>query len=416
MTYKDARRFVSLRERFGIKPGLDRVSQLLESLSFTQKAKYIHIAGTSGKGSAAVMLSEILQSAGYKTGLYTSPYVIDFRERIQINGEMIPKNTFAGLISRIVEEDIPELTEFETVTAAALAYFEESDCDWVVLETGLGGRLDATNVINCPEVSVIMPISLDHTDILGDTLEQIAAEKCGIIKPGGVTVSAAGQPPKALAVIKDTAFSQNNRLIIPDLDAVTGKRLSISRTEFSYKKLKVILPLCGEHQLVNALAVCEAAKALGLPDKAVTAGLKNVRFPARVELLRENPPVILDGAHNPEKTAALIRAISPFLGQKAVFLFGTLADKDYRSELRLIAPFCEELITVTPPGERALPAAELARCARELGLQACRARSYKEALTLARERASAQNAPVIIFGSLYLAAAIRKRAIKMFGD
>ncbi|MDR1891731.1 MAG: bifunctional folylpolyglutamate synthase/dihydrofolate synthase [Oscillospiraceae bacterium] len=414
MTYKESRDFVSSCQRFGIKPGLARVSKLLKSLSFSQKAKYIHIAGTSGKGSVAVMLSEILQSAGFKTGLYTSPYVLDFRERIQVNGEMIPKSAFAGLIARIAKKNIPELTEFETVTAAALTFFEESGCDWVVLETGLGGRLDATNVINRPEVTVIMPISLDHTDILGDTVAQIAAEKCGIIKSDGVTVSAAGQPDEALTVIKNTARARNNRLIIPDVTAVANRHLSISRTEFSYKNLAVSLPLCGEHQLFNALAACETAKTLSLSNEAMTAGLKKVRFPARVELLSETPPVILDGAHNPEKVAALIRAVSPFLERKAVFVFGTLADKDYMSELELIKPLCAQLIAVTPPGGRALPAAVLACRSREAGLGACRARSYKEALCLAREKSQDQNSPVIIFGSLYLAAALRKKAMQIF--
>jgi len=409
MNYSQALQYIHSLERFGIQPGLGRVRLLCEALGNPQdKLEYIHIAGTNGKGSTATMLSEICIAAGKKTGLYISPYVVDFRERIQINGKMIPHRDFAALIERIAACRIPELTEFEAVTAAALIYFDEQHCDWVVLETGLGGRLDATNVIQNPAVTVITPISLDHSEILGSTIDKIAAEKCGIIKPNGMTICANPQPEDAMTVIRQSAAKRNNRLILPNPEAVSRKQFSLSGITFTYKGLDVSLPLCGQHQLSNALTAIETALALSMDARAITAGLKQVCLPARVEVLRTSPPLILDGAHNPEKTAALINTVSPFLTQKAIFVFGTLADKDYRSELDLIAPVCRELITVTPPGDRALPAGTLAGFARAAGLSARSTRSTAKALALAFELAE-NKAPVIIFGSLYLAAAVRPK-------
>ena len=239
MNYTGSVEYIHSLLRFGIKPGLERISELLSLLGNPQeKVKAIHIAGTNGKGSTSTMTANILKNAGYRTGLFTSPYVINFRERIRINGEMIPEDALAETVSRVKEkidilnEQGTEITEFEAITAAAYLYFAEEGCDFAVMETGLGGRFDATNVITKPAICIITSISFDHTDILGDSLEKIAFEKCGIIKRNCPVVTSENQSSEAMQVIKKTCEEKSSPLFITDPQKATVISDTLGKTVF----------------------------------------------------------------------------------------------------------------------------------------------------------------------------------------
>ncbi|MCI8497593.1 MAG: bifunctional folylpolyglutamate synthase/dihydrofolate synthase, partial [Clostridiales bacterium] len=271
MDYQETLRFIHSRLTFGMKPGLDRTRELCRRLGNPQdRLKMVHVAGTNGKGSVCTMLSGILQEAGYRTGLYTSPYITDFCERMQVDGAPIGHNELCRLMEQVrpvveqMDRDGDAPTEFEVITAAAFLWFEQTGCDVVVLETGLGGRFDSTNVIGTPLASVITSISLDHTKVLGDTVEQIAFEKCGIIKPGGVTVTSAGQTQEALGVILSRAAEEQNRVHMANLSALQVRDEGLWGSEVTFGELHVRLPLAGRHQHDNMLIAVETARALNL--------------------------------------------------------------------------------------------------------------------------------------------------------
>jgi dihydrofolate synthase/folylpolyglutamate synthase len=304
MTYEQALKYINSTARFGDKPGLERVSALLDAMdSPHRRLKFIHVAGTNGKGSTCAMIESILWAAGYKTGLYISPYVEDYRERMQIGRELIPEESLAQLLTeaRVLCELLPEHPKkFEIETAAALKYFADQSCDIVVLEVGMGGRLDATNVIPPPEVAVITSISFDHMQYLGDTIEKITFEKRGIIKPGCAVVEASGLTP------------------------AEAKELSLSGSRFGYKGEEYFIPLIGAHQLQNAAVAIAAAHALrergwAVTDDCIKKGLRTARWNGRLEIVRENPLCIIDGAHNIDAVAKLCEAIDSFLQNRKLF-------------------------------------------------------------------------------------------------
>ena len=270
MNYNEALSYVHSLLVFGSKPGLQRMSRVMAKLGSPQKhLKFIHIAGTNGKGSTATMLSNVYIKAGLRVGLYISPFVTDFRERIQLNGQMIEQNDFAHFAQKVKNTNVT-LTEFEFITAAAFCYFAEKQCDIVILETGLGGRLDATNIIEKPLCSVITHISLDHTGVLGDTIEQIATEKCGIIKNRGLTVTDMNQEPEALQVIK----SHSGNLIIPSKEDLKILSADIFGNTFIYKGEKYETTLAGLHQVSNAVSVIETVKnALPVSEEILKAAI-----------------------------------------------------------------------------------------------------------------------------------------------
>ena len=432
MTYQEALEKINSLLVFGSKPGLERVGELMERLGSPEKQlKFVHVAGTNGKGSVCAYLASILQQAGYKTGLFISPYVVDFRERFQINGEMIPEERLAELtemIFPVVEQMKQEgkiITEFELVFALAVAWYCREKCDVVVLETGLGGRFDATNIIDTPLVSVIMSISLDHTAVLGDTCEKIAFEKCGIIKPDGITVVYGEQPEGVLEVVKAAAEKQQNRLMIADPAAVQKISSGLEGTTFRFReeayedgaKKQYRISLLGEHQLKNAAAALTAVAALRtrglyIPEAAVCTGLKNASFPARLEVLGREPAVLLDGAHNPGGAAALKAAIEELLpDRRRVGIVGMLADKDVKGALSMLAPLFDRLIAVTPNNPRAMPAEELAGLLTSLGAAAEAEDSFEAAYKKALSAVDAEGA-VVVFGSLYLASDMRRIILK----
>lgn len=428
MDYCDALKYIHSLMRFGSRLGLERIGELLEKMGNPQnKLKFVHVAGTDGKGSTCNMIASILTEAGYKTGLYTSPYVVDFSERMQIDGASISGEELAGLVERykpLVDEMEGRglsVTEFELITALAFAWFAERGCDIVVLEVGLGGRFDATNVIDTPLVSVVTSISMDHTDVLGDTIEKIAFEKCGIIKEGGVTVTNSNQDADALAVIMQQAALKNNRLHVANVRALNVLRHGFFGIEAEFDGMRLHIPLCGLHQVENAANALEAVRVLKekgfeITGEHIVKGLEKVRLYARVEVLCREPLVILDGGHNKKEVGALARVLDEYAEGRNVFaVVGMLADKDYHSALEMLAPLCSGIIAVSPNNPRALPAPELARAAREFCGNVREADSLDDALREIYEMAGVKGL-IVICGSLYLAGEIRGKAIKFFTD
>ncbi len=381
MNYTKSVEYIHSLLRFGIKPGLERISVLLELLGNPQeKVKTVHIAGTNGKGSTSTMIANILKNAGYKTGLFTSPYVIDFRERIRINGELIPEDDLAETVSRVKEKiDIlngrgTEITEFEAITAAAYLYFAETSCDFAVMETGLGGRFDATNVITRPEVCIITSISFDHTDILGDSLEKIAFEKCGIIKERCPVVTSENQTNKAMQVIKNSCEEKSSPLFITDPQKATVISDRLGKTVFRYRGVEYELRLNGIHQTENAVNAIRAAEILGINKEAVKKGLSETVMTARMEVICGSPLIIREGGHNAGCAQALKSFIERYDIQKIHMLIGMMADKDTEFYLKTLAPLCKKVTCVTVSNPRAMKAADLAAIASKY----CKKVSYEE--------------------------------------
>ncbi len=372
MNFNESVEYIHSLLAFGIKPGLERISMLLEMLDNPQdKIKTVHIAGTNGKGSTSTMISNMLIANGYKAGLFTSPYVIDFCERIQINGENVEKDLFAKCVSK-VREKIEELnkqdiiiTEFEAITASAFLCFQQANCDYVVLEVGLGGRFDATNVIKNPQAVVITSISLDHIAILGDTISKIAFEKCGIIKQNTPVITSFNQQKNALQVIRKACEDKASNLVITTPKAVEILDDSIFGTVFVYNNNVYKTRLTGNHQIENTVNAIECARVLGLNEIAIAEGIENTRMLARMEIINENPLVIRDGGHNEGCANALYNFLIKYNVQNINMLIGLMADKDCESYVSKIAPLCKSVITVTPCNPRALSSEKLKEIAKK---------------------------------------------------
>lgn len=408
-------------------PGLARMQNLCDHLGNPEKElQCIHIAGTNGKGSLAAMTSSILTAAGYKTGLTISPYVVDFRERFQIDGEMIPPRTLANLTEKVLDaidaieaEGGEKPVEFEAVTALAFLWFAREKCDLVVLETGLGGRCDATNVVPHKLVAAITKIGYDHMEVLGDTLDKIATEKAGIIKEGTVVVNYPDQPAEAMGPILTAAAEAHTSIITPDKDDLTllrGKRLE---NRIDYGGYRAALGLPGTHQANHAAMAVEIALALwrefgyDISDDAILQGLADARMPARIEVLRRHPLLLLDGCHNPDGAKMLAATLTRAdFEENLVGVLGVLADKDYKDMLSDLAPCFAKIYTVTPNCPRALSAEELQKEAR-FHTDAEAADSVADAIRKAVDYADENNlAGVVVCGSLYLAAEARPLLLK----
>lgn len=408
-------------------PGLARMQNLCDHLGNPEKElQCIHIAGTNGKGSLAAMTSSILTAAGYKTGLTISPYVVDFRERFQIDGEMIPPRTLAKLTEKVLDaidaieaEGGEKPVEFEAVTALAFLWFAREKCDLVVLETGLGGRCDATNVVPHKLVAAITKIGYDHMEVLGDTLDKIAAEKAGIIKEGTAVVNYPDQPAEAMGPILTAAAEAHTSIITPDKDDLTllrGKRLE---NRIDYGGYRAALGLPGTHQANHAAMAVEIALALwrefgyDISDDAILQGLADARMPARIEVLRRHPLLLLDGCHNPDGAKMLAATLTRAdFEENLVGVLGVLADKDYKDMLSDLAPCFAKIYTVTPNCPRALSAEELQKEAR-FHTDAEAADSVADAIRKAVDYADENNlAGVVVCGSLYLAAEARPLLLK----
>lgn len=415
MNITEALQYIDGTQWFGSKPGLERTEALLDKLGRPQdRLKYVHIAGTNGKGSCAAMLASILKAAGYRTGLYTSPYLFRFHERMQINGEPVSDEALADLVTRIrplaeAMDDHP--TEFELITAAALLWFAEEHCDIVVLEVGLGGRLDATNVIAAPEAAVLMNIGLDHTAVLGDTLEQIAAEKAGILKPGCEAV-AYQQQESVLEVFRQKAREVGAGLHVADFSQLVPEFDSLEGQSFTYRGEPYALALLGDHQLRNAAVVLETVEVLRrrgwrIPRDAVEHGLYATAWPARFEPVSEEPPFIVDGGHNPQCAESVRRNLLHYFPEsRRVLLVGVLRDKDYPALFDILNEAADAWVCVTPNSERALPAAELGKFLERYGKPVTVCESIPDGVETAREQAG-EDGMACAVGSLYMAGAVR---------
>lgn len=412
MNYREARDYIASRKALGIRPGLERMYELAERLGDPQdRIKTIHVAGTNGKGSVCAMLSSYICKKGLRVGKYTSPYVSDFNEQIQLDNVNVTDGQFAELITEIKpyadamdsEGNCP--TEYEIMTAAAFLFFCRQDVDYAIIEVGLGGLYDATNIIKAPSLSIITSISLDHTNILGNTLEEIAAQKAGIIKNGCPVVVSPYQEDKAFDVIYKKAKDSGSELIMPRAKA-TEFSLSLKGTELKYGERIVRTSLIGAHQAENAVVAAAAADYL-FPEDSVCDIAFDCTHPARFDVISDEPLVILDGAHNADGAKALRDTLEMLLDDAPmVGVMGMLADKDYHTAVQLLVPMFDKIYTVTPNNPRALHADKLAECvAQYTKSESCA--SVQDAL----EKAKKHNLPLIVFGSLYLAEEARRYLI-----
>lgn len=414
MNYKEARVYLDEVSKYGSVLGLESMRELLRRLGDPQnELKFIHISGTNGKGSVLAYLSTILSGAGYRTGRYISPTLFSYRERIQVDGEYIEKESLACHVTAIAAaaEDmqkagLPSPTVFEIETALAFLYFKEKRCDMVTLEVGCGGLLDATNVITTTLMEVIASISMDHTDLLGDTLAKIAAQKAGIIKPDTMVVSAQ-QKSEAAQVIEDTCKEQHCTLQMVDESKISNVHYGAEGQTFSYKTWEnVAISLAGSYQIKNAALALEGVEALrklgyALSDQQVREGLLHTAWRGRFTTLRRDPTVIIDGAHNPAAALELKESLERYFpGKTLYFVMGMFKDKDYAQVIDLTAPLARHIITVETPGNpRAMPARELAEAVGKVNPSVEWADSVAHGVEKALAMAGKEDA-VIVFGSL----------------
>ncbi|WP_055071154.1 bifunctional folylpolyglutamate synthase/dihydrofolate synthase [Clostridium massiliamazoniense] len=424
MNYSEAMNFIANTSRFGMNFGLSRVEKMLELLGNPQnKIKCIHIAGTNGKGSTTAMIASILKEEGYTVGMYTSPYLEEFEERIQINGVNIPKERLAELVSKIqkVSEEIVTLgfdnpTQFEIITAIMFLYFSEENVDYAIIEVGLGGRLDATNVID-PVLVVITSISYDHMNILGETIEEIAGEKCGIIKNSPVVTYP--QVEEAMKVIEEkckeksvqlikTSESSIKEVIINKNDNIQNIKLEVGSELKEYK-----LALIGKHQVKNAMVVLnviEAFKTLGgsVKEESIKAGLENVRWIGRMERLNKNPMVVIDGAHNIDGIRTLKESVKEYFSyNKLILILGILGDKQVKEMVNTIGSLGEDIILTEPHNERAESLEVMESYLKEENKNVYKIMNYREAYEKALDLANEDDL-ILICGSLYMVGDMRK--------
>ena len=429
MNYEESLTYIHSLSRFGIKPGLERISAILKAVKDPQDAiACVHVAGTNGKGSTCAFLAAGLAACGYKVGLYTSPYVLCFRERIQAADAfgrfyMISESELADIVTYLapiadeIAKEYGDVTEFEFITAAAFIWFASIGVDVAVTEVGMGGRWDATNVIKEPLVSVIATVGLDHTEILGDTVAKIAAEKCGIIKENCPVVTTYLQPVSALDVIYSTCESKNCELYIPEERHVEILYETLAGTDIAYFGKKIHVPFIGAHQVANCLTALTAAfvlrdrRGFSIHNDSFIAGILNAFIPARQEILRQSPVLMLDGSHNPDGIEQLEKTVGKLLTDRenSLLIIGMLKDKDVRSSVKKIVPYFERIITVTPQSPRAMTADELCGLIKE---EFCEKSVTPMTVETAAEKAVANGGTSVICGSLYLASEIREEVLK----
>ena len=423
MNYTEALEYIHDVSWTFCKPGLERITALCEALGNPQDSlRFVHVAGTNGKGSFCSMISSALTEAGLKVGLYTSPYILEFNERMRIGDTSIPNDTLARLTEKvkpIADAMSDKPTEFELITAIALDYFREEQVDVVILECGMGGRLDSTNVISTPVLSVITGIALDHTAFLGDTVAAIAKEKAGIIKKG-VPVLYGGDDDEAAAVIKTKAEAQGSAYHRTDYSKLAIDSMTLGGTVFCYKNRSDLqISLLGGYQPKNASLVLDALDILAphfpaLTEDAIRRGLMKARWMARFEVISHDPILIFDGAHNPQGINAAVAGIkSYFPGQSLVAISGVLRDKDYTAIANKIAEIASDAFTITPDNPRALSAEEYANELSKFGTNATATSGIDEAVALAFSLAKREKKTIVCLGSLYTYADVLKAVNKL---
>ncbi len=431
MTYDEALEFIYSRRKFQKSSGPERMIRLLELLGNPhKKLRFIHIVGTNGKGSVSTALAEVLTKSGYKTGLFTSPFIFEFGERIKVNGEFIPQNKTAELTSFIKEktllmekEDLHP-TVFEVTTALGMFYFKEMGCNIVVLEAGIGGKNDSTNVIDATELAVITSVSLDHTEMLGNSVEEIAKEKCGILKKGcpmvsypfdGAEFGYIPQPEGVAEVIRQECEKGRNPLYVPDTEKVNIQGCDLWGTRLSYDGLSLNIRSCGKHQIANMLTVVTAAKVLrekgyNISDENIRQGIEGFKMAGRTEIIEGEPTVILDGGHNAGCMKALRETVRSFLaGRKITLLMSFMKDKDYEESISIIAPLCENIVFTQTDSIRGETPEVLSEIAKKYCRNIFSAGEPEDAFRLAKEKA--KDDVLIVAGSFYLVSEVRNKFI-----
>ncbi len=416
MTYEQALEFIHSRIHLGTRKGLFRMEGLMEKLGNPEKRmKFVHIAGSNGKGSTATMCESVLRNAGYKTGLFLSPFVFDFRERMQVNGQLVDKQLMADVLESMLpalaamKAEDKECTEFETVTALALMLFERCGVEFVVFEVGIGGLLDSTNIIPAPACAAITAISLEHTDMLGTTIPEIAAQKCGIIKPGCRCAGYCDLVPDADAVLRETCDKLSVPLTVADKAKLQVLESDDAGSRFVYDGREYRIALPGAHQVMNALTVLSIVEQLrqggeDLPYEVVSKGLEQAMVIGRLQVVRKEPRCVIDGAHNPGKVGALCTALdSLYPGRPLIGVMGMMNRKDYRSSVPQLAKRCRVFIAVPAADDlpQIVPPADIAAVAAEHCADVRVCESAREGAELAVKLAEEQDV-LVACGSMYL--------------
>lgn len=414
MKYQEVLDYMDSLKSYGIVPGLDSVRELCRRLGDPQEGlKFVHVAGTNGKGSVLAYVSTVLKCAGYRVGRYISPTIRDYRERFQIDGRMITQKDLCALAQEVKgacdamkSEGLPHPTPFEVETALSFLYFNRKKCDLVVLETGMGGRLDATNVIGNTQVAVLTSISMDHMQYLGNTLAAIAGEKAGILKPGCRAVSAE-QEPEAMEVIRARAEQMGISLTVAEKKLTGRVRYGLEKQRLDYDGMKDLeITLAGRYQIGNAVLAVETCRALrecgyDIPEKALRQGLRETRWPGRFTVLGRRPLFVADGAHNEDAARELAESVELyFTNRRIIYIMGILKDKEYEKIIELTACYADQILTVTPPGNpRAMSSYELAQEAARSHPRVTATDSLEEAVELSYLLAGKEDV-ILAFGSL----------------
>lgn len=420
MTYNESLDYLKSISNRGSRPGLSRILEILKLLGEPQKSlKIIHVAGTNGKGSVCRMLESILSEAGYRTGLFTSPCIDSETECYRINKENISESDFSETVFHIktAEEKMNDKpTSFEFETAMAVWYFYQKKCDAVILEVGMGGRLDATNISDTPVLSVITDVALDHMDYLGNTVSEISSEKAGIIKSGCPTVFG-GNNPEALKVIQTTADNLYSSLLLTERGNIEIVSSGLKGSVFNYNEYTNLkIKLAGLYQPGNAAVAIDSIKILNKSGFSISPndiynGLAAVIWAGRFEVFSNNPPIIYDGSHNPQGMTATVKSIKEYFpGEKINLIMGVMADKDYEKMVNIISPYINLAYTVTPNNQRALDGAELSDMFKKNNVNSEYQTDIYEAVSSAVSFSNKSNTPLIILGTLYMYSDI-KRAI-----
>lgn len=426
MTYLEAVEYIESLSVFGSRPGFQRIEALEKAIGNPEKSlKIIHVAGTNGKGSVCNEVRNILEAAGYRTGLFTSPYVSDFRERIQIGGKFIKKDLLASLTAALkietekLEKKGIQPTEFEFLTALAFLAFKEEKVDYVVLETGLGGLLDSTNIIEHPILTAVTSLSLDHIAILGNTIEEIAYQKAGIFKKNVPVVSACNQPKAALKVLKEEAKKKNCPFIIGSTKEITAVSADRKGQTLKVNGNNINLPLYGDHQIINlgvTLGIVEELikKGIKITPKDLEEGLKRTSLPGRIEVLSEKPLIIIDGGHNAAGVTVLRAALEKMDIKNLTVITGVMKDKETDKMAEIIKPIAKKVITVTPSVPRAMNAYDLKRIFDGKPGNA-EVLSIIDPVTAVENVINnlTENESLLISGSLYLAGEVREKLISL---
>ena len=422
MHYKETLEYIQSLNQYGSVLGLDNMLRLCEKLGHPEtRCKFIHIAGTNGKGSTSAYIAHMLMAAGFRVGRYVSPTITDYRERFQIGKRMITQKDLCEYVERLkavceelVAEGHPHPTPFEVETALGFLYFAEKNCDYVVLEVGMGGATDATNVIPAPVACVWASISMDHMGFLGKDLTSIAGVKAGIAKEGSLLISCK-QEREVEVVLQKKAEQVGGSLVVADASKATGIKYGLTTQQFSYKGLpKLKIHLAGTYQISNAVTAVEVMLQLrkmgvDISDKAIYKGLEDTIWQARLEVLGKQPLFVIDGAHNEDAARKLVSSIETyFSGKRMIYIMGVLKDKEYEKILSMTAKYTEHILTITPPeNPRALGAYELAFAAREYHNQVTNLSSLEEAVEVSHLLAD-KDTVILCFGSLSYLGAIKK--------